>query len=111
MSSLSANELNAGISRRALATLKTNGRDQGETLEQHLAAGATGSIMPEKTHVLDLWNRTLDIVNLNGWNFEIRDTSYLGEKIESVAILVGRNELDQLARKILVILADSKGGA
>ena len=120
MSELSAREVNAGISRRALETkLNTNGRKPAVTdlpagdpgsLAEHLAAKLHYRIeSPEKTAVLDTWDRSLDILNLDGWNFRIRDTRHIG-RISVDLIECDRITLEALARKIHQVLAE-KGGA
>ena len=107
MSELSARELSAGISRRALTSFQrnTNGRKsvESKTLEEHLAGKAIGT--PEKTAVIDQWNRNLDLINISGWHFSIRETDHSNTGIHVVEMFFTRPELEMLSSRILQVLA------
>jgi len=122
MSDLSVEELNAHISRRALETLnppRARRRPPVSTLvdipapppapgslEEHLAAAKANRIEnPEKTRVLDECYRQLDILNLDGWNFRIRDTHHLNRAGVHVDQLeLNRVVLETLGRKIQEVI-------
>ncbi len=118
MSQLSEQECTAGISRRALETFRSNGRKppardaklaprapEPGSVAEHLAAGKKYRIeSPEKTAVIDRWDRALDLLNLDGWNFRIRDTHHY-RSVEVDQIALDRVELEMLGRRIAEVLA------
>lgn len=123
MSELSVREVNAGISRRAIDTLQSsfNGRKpaakpkvpkvveppgESGSLEQHLAAAKKYRIeAPEKISVVDIWDRQLDVLNIDGWNFRIRDVHHTG-RLQVDTISLDRVELEALGNRIRRILGE-----
>lgn len=112
MSELTPQELTAGVSRRALATYQRRNSSNGhgsplaksETLNDHLAARAIGE--PEKVPVIDLWDRNLDIINLSGWHFAIRETQHTNNAVHVVEMFLRRPELEILAQRISQVLSE-----
>lgn len=143
MSNLSEQELTAGISRRALDTMRhsDNGRkppartrrrepaptppppapespttegfvtpSEPGTLGEHLAAQKYFGIeQPEKLSILNTWDRSLDLLNIDGWHFKLRDTSH-SRGVHVSEISIDRPQLEMLAQRIHQALAE-KGDA
>jgi hypothetical protein len=131
MSELSPREVEAGISRRALETLRHPRRNNRKpvhsttslvdipgtlikpevppapepgSLAEHLAAAKQNRIpSPQKTAVIDRWDRALDLLNIDGWNFRIRDTHHM-HKVQVDEIALDRIELEALGRRIFEVL-------
>jgi hypothetical protein len=108
MSQLSEQECAAGISRRAISSFQrkpNNGHRPIEpnTLEEHLAGKAIGS--PEKTPVIDTWNRNLDLINMSGWHFGLRETDHSSNGVRVVEMFFTRPELEMLAERIKRVLS------
>ena len=99
MSNLSAAECTAGISRAALAT-----RKNGHAVPAPSNLAAPGR-PPVKTAVLDTWCHSLDLLNINGFSFAIRDTQHMGPRVEVTTIHFQRHELETLAAKIREVLS------
>jgi hypothetical protein len=111
MSDLSSQEVTAGISRKAIASFQRNSKNghKTTTLEDHLAGKAIGT--PEKTAIVDTWNRNLDLINVSGWNFGIRETEHSHAGVRVVELFFTRPELQMLAERILKVLSDSPAKA
>jgi hypothetical protein len=95
MSSLSASEVNAGISRRALATIRQ---------KEERATAPFASANPNKVTIVDTWCRQLALLELNSGSLFLRDTLFLNDKPECVSILLTRQELEMLVRRAKEIL-------
>jgi len=55
---------------------------------------------PEKINVLDSWSSSLDLLNLNGHQFAIRQTQHINDKAEVTTIRLNRLELERLIKKV-----------
>jgi hypothetical protein len=75
------------------------------SLAEHLAKAKESAITtPQKIAVLDTWDRSLDILNIDGWSFRIRDTHHL-HKIQVDEIALDRVALEMLGKRISEALA------
>lgn len=120
MSHLSQAEITAGISRRALETLKgsRNGHRATVTTKVDLSAAQTIKVgedsvtpgqPPQRIAVVETWCSSLDLINYNGWSFAIRNTQHISERAEVTTIHVNRIELEALIHKCQEVLAENGG--
>src|SRR5580704_17885386 len=111
MSNLSQSEVTAGISRKALETLqRRNGHEK--TTKVVIPANGPGvrtdPPVPERVSVLQTWCHDLDLVNIDGWNFQVRDTQHLsGHNPIAIYLHLNRAELEMLEKRIHQVLAET----
>ena len=107
MPELTQEECHAGISRAAIARIRRNGQSQ-MSLGEHLAVRKeTGVLGPDREYVLDTYNRSLDVVNLDGFRFKIRDLRRNDKDLNQVELCLDRPELERLVEVIAKMLRDS----
>ena len=119
MSNLSQQEVTAGISRKAMATIR-NGH--GAHRNGHKSSSVATNVaipisppppvagratVPEKTPVIDQWNRNIDLLNINGWTFHLRETLHIGTAVHATEIQFTRPELGTLMRRIERVLEET----
>jgi hypothetical protein len=117
MSHLSQAEATAGISRSAIAAIRgrnghrkngadklaeSNSSDTSDTSQKPHPAPP-----PELTQVLRTWCRALDIVNIDGWHFKIRDTVHLSDVPHSSTLQLDRPAMDALLSALTRVLQES----
>ncbi|MGH9501687.1 MAG: hypothetical protein ACRD20_02425 [Terriglobales bacterium] len=126
MSNLTQQECSAGISRKALQTVlsSTNGKkgNHDRVLPVHPGQQKATKVaiptedspgvrnappIPERTSVIETWNSNLDILNVNGWNFVIRETVHVADRPQGTYLYLSRIELEVLGRKINQVLAET----
>lgn len=61
---------------------------------------------PELIPIITTWNRNLDLLNLNGWQFQIRHCVMFGssERADLTYLALDRAELERLSRVIQKVL-------
>lgn len=100
---LTAQEVTAGVSRRAMAIHKANGNGNGHPP----AEKPTTPPEPERLSVIRRWNRDVDIItHVNAWNFEIRDVSTYERLPKATYLYLNRIEMEALRNAISKALAD-----
>ena len=92
MSTLTARECEAGISRRALATVL---QEQPPNFDG-----------PEKIPVIDIWNRQLCFLRYESGGLQLRDTIHVNDRPATVVIPLDRYALRQLVDKAEKILGE-----
>lgn len=113
MSHLSQAEATAGISRNAIAAIqRRNGHSKNGATA--ISSGENNSYQkphpappPELTQVLRTWCRALDIINIDGWHFRIRDTVHLGDRPNCDVLTLTRTDLEALGNSIKRVLEES----
>lgn len=113
ISNLSHVEATAGISRAALNVAKRNGHKAGSDVNDRVHSGpeiATNVSIPgrppERTTVLKTWARDLDVINVNGWSFHVRDTQHLSDRAQVTTLYLTRPEMEMLAKRISEVLRE-----
>lgn len=115
MSHITDAECHAGISRQALAAMNahhpnpgTNGKNGKATELQPPQTQAPRA--PEKVCVVDSYNRTIDLLDVNGWNFVIRETQHFfgDNRATAINLWLTRIELETLRNKIDLALRDEQ---
>ena len=134
MSELSRAECAAGISRAALATYNQaenrNGNkpkapapipDRRRRVDREIPKAAQEILppapepiistqrepVPELTHVILTYCRQLDIINVNGWSFELRNTVHQLGNVHASRLYLSRPELEKLESTIRRVLAEA----
>ena len=106
MPDLTPMEVKAGISRAAIETM--NGRRNGHKTRAlpsaDLEVKPDSEPTPELTHVLITHRRQLDLINVNGWSFQIRDTHFALGTVQSGSLHLTRPELERLEQIIHRVL-------
>lgn len=105
MSHLTSAEVTAGISRRALNTIKRGNHSvttkvdisTSQTTKVGTDASAPGQ-PPVKTPVVETWCSSIDLININGFSFVIRQTQHLSDRADVTALHLNRIDLEALVR-------------
>lgn len=61
---------------------------------------------PELSNVCSTWCSSLDIVNINGHNFQIRDLQFLSDRPVATIIHINRPQLERLIHVAQQVLAE-----
>jgi hypothetical protein len=118
VSHLSAAEVNAGISRRALETMHMRNRRTSVTTNVGISASKTIKIgdevntprqPPQRIPVVETWCTSLDLINLNGFSFAIRYTQHISDRADVTTVYLNRIDLEALIRKCSAVLAENNG--
>jgi len=110
MTQLSQAECTAGISRAALQTI--NNRNGHRRRQPHVPDAPQPSTsapdpVPELTHILLSHERQLDLINVNGFRFQLRRTAYQLNQVSAVTIHFTRPELERMHQVIGRILEET----
>ena len=104
-------EVSAGISRAAIENMNRNGHRKPARSAppaipdtSALTTSKNTEPVPELTHVLLTHNRQLDLINVNGWHFQIRDTHYALGTVQCGTLHLNRPELEKLELTIHRVL-------
>lgn len=107
MSELSPAECNAGISRQALAMLGSNRNGHRgrrpippDAPQPETSVTQAKEPVPELTHILLSHDRQLDLINVNGWTFQLRKTVFQLSQAQATYIFFTRPELERLHQVI-----------
>jgi len=115
MSHLTAAEVTAGISRRALNTIRGN---HSVTTKVDISASKTTKVgaelnapgqPPIKTMIVETWCSSLDLINLNGFSYAIRQTQHLSDRADVTTIHLNRIDLEALVRVCKHALEENDG--
>jgi len=100
VSNLSQAEQNAGVSRRALATLlkKQPPNGNGNTTPTTVSDGA------EETYVIETTYRKLSLLEDRNGDLRLRDVGFIGNKVDLQMIHLDREQARTLANMITKLL-------
>lgn len=121
MSQLSPAECNAGISRQALAKMSAvSNNGNGHRGRRPIPPDAphpetsvpdTKEPVPELTHILLSHERQLDLINVNGWTFQLRKTVFQLHQAHATYLHFTRPELERVHQVIGRILEQTPARA
>lgn len=118
MSHLSQAEVTAGISHRALETLRRGNHRATVTTKVDMSASKTIKVgedsntpgqPPQRIPVVETWCSALDLLNINGFSFAIRYTQHISDRADVTTIYLNRIDLEALVRKCSEVLAENNG--
>jgi hypothetical protein len=119
MSHLSHAEVTAGISHKAMETLRSRGNHRATmTTKVDMSASKTIKVgeeanrpgqPPQRFSVVETWCSSLDLLNINGFSFAIRYTQHISDRADVTTVYLNRIDLEALVRKCTDVLADNDG--
>jgi hypothetical protein len=118
MSHLSQAEVTAGISRRALESIRKHNSRATVTTKVDMSASKTIKVgeetntpgqPPQRIPVVETWCSALDLLNLNGFSFAIRYTQHISDRADVTTIYLNRIDLEALVRKCQAVLTENDG--
>jgi hypothetical protein len=112
MANLSSAECKAGVSRKALDILQHRNGSNGAAVARSPVHSSGQPLRdrppePEKVTILETWNRSLDVINLNGFSFVLRDTVHISDRPAATYLYLNRIELSKLVQKVSQLLAET----